>query len=70
MEFGALLILIDLMNLIHILSNPMNIQGREPTCIILSENNSRWLATGYLLTDFFRTWSDDREQFILHVDTN
>ena len=30
MEFGKLVRLYDVMNLIHILSHPFNIQGREP----------------------------------------
>ena len=64
-----LLRFIGLMNLMFILACLINTQRKEPNLSdFVRENNIEcWFAIGYLLTDFFRTWYDERYHKILRV---
>ena len=55
MEFGILLRLVGVGNLILVLSCPVNIQGREPYIYDCVKNNfKRWLVFRHLQTDVFK----------------
>ena len=52
MEFGLLLRLADVMNLILISFHPFSIQGREPYFHGFIEKNQNWLVFRHLLFSF------------------
>ena len=62
MEFGIMLRLVGVMNLMLFLSPTFSIQGREPyLCDLTFKKNEYWFLVTHLLTDFVQTWYDDRD---------
>ena len=68
MEFGVLLRLVSVMNLILILSRPFCIQGREHYVWFCEKEFLSWLVLRHLQTNFLQTWYDDRDHLALHFE--
>ena len=67
MEFGTLLTLFSLMNLILILSRLITSMGENPTYMISSKTRSIWLMFRHLPIIFFQTRYDHREHILILV---
>ena len=56
------------MSLILILSRPFNIQGAEPYLCDFIKLNLRGLVFRHLQIDFFQTWYEVRDHYVLHFN--